>query len=424
MDPELLCKWITDARQRTLELIADLSDAQLRVAHIPIVNPLDWEVGHVAYFQELFALRDVDGRPCKLERAREIYDSIAIEHAVRWDLKLPPRAVLLRYLNDVRDDAIAMVRAGKHDDYRQQLAVFHEDMHGEAITYTRQTMGYPQPNLTVEREDTPEAGALPGDVEVVGGRFRIGALETGFSFDNEHVSHEVDVAPFAIARAPVTQAEFAAFVADGGYLRRQLWSDEGWNDKADATAPMHWRPMAGQGNRWERRNFDQWVALEPHRPVIHVSWYEADAYCRWAERRLPSEIEWEVAAAGVADGKVLGPVRRRYPWGNEVPSPQRVNMDWRAMGCLDVAALPEGDSAFGCRQMLGNVWEWTADTFEGYAGFEPGPYREYSEPLFGTTKVLRGGCWATRSRLLRNSWRNYYEPNRRDVWAGFRTCPR
>jgi len=164
--------------------------------------------------------------------------------------------------------------------------------------------------------------------------------------------------------------------------------------------------------------------LEPHLPVIHVNWFEAEAYCRWASCRLPTEAEWEAAAALDPDREGEGPTSRksRLPWGDEAPNPKRANLDWNAMGCIDVGALPEGDSAFGCRQMLGNAWEWTSSTFLPYPGFEIDPYKEYSEPWFGTRKVLRGGSWVTRSRMLSNTWRNYYTPDRRDVWAGFRTC--
>jgi iron(II)-dependent oxidoreductase len=183
---------------------------------------------------------------------------------------------------------------------------------------------------------------------------------------------------------------------------------------------VYWR-RAGGG--WERRDFDRWVALEPHRPAIHVAWWEAEAFCRWARRRLPSEAEWEAAAAGEPDGRGgLAPRRRRYPWGDGAPTPALANLDLARRGCADVADHAGGDSAFGCRQMLGNVWEWTASDFQPYPGFEAGPYREYSQPWFGTHKVLRGGAFATRSRLARCAYRNFFTPDRRDVWAGFRTC--
>lgn len=429
--PSTLRTWIRDARTTTLELIADLSDEQLRVAKLPIVNPLDWEVGHVAYFQELFALREIDGRDLIIEGADQLFDSIEIDHEVRWDLALPSRNKLVAYLNQIRDDLIATIpdpTANRAHWYRQLLSVFHEDMHDEALSYTRQTMGYSQPKLSLPLDTNKcDAGPLTGDVFIAGGRFRLGAEqnEERFVFDNEQWAHEVDVNPYAIARAPVTQAEFAAFVDDGGYQQRRLWSDEGWSWRKTVQAehPMYWRRNP-EGGSWQRRHFTNWVGLEPHHPVIHVCWHEAQAYCNWAGRRLPTELEWEVAAAAEPDAnnRIVPGRKRHYPWGDLEPSPDTVNMDLRAMGCVDVAARPAGDSAFGCRQMLGNVWEWTADNFAPYPGFEPGPYKEYSAPLFGSTKVLRGGAWATRSRLIRNSWRNYYGPSRRDVWAGLRTC--
>ena len=215
----------------------------------------------------------------------------------------------------------------------------------------------------------------------------------------------------------MTQAEFAAFVEDGGYRRRELWAAEGWTwrERAAAGCPVYWQREAPG---WLRRDFDRWVPLEPHRPAIHVNWYEADAYCRWAGRRLPTEAEWESAASGHG----AGAKKRPFPWGDDAPTPERANLDGRAAGCVGVADQAAGDSPCGCRQMIGNVWEWTADAFTPYPGFTPDPYKEYSAPWFGDHKVLRGGCWATRGRLLRNTWRNFYRPDRRDVFAGFRTC--
>jgi iron(II)-dependent oxidoreductase len=160
--------------------------------------------------------------------------------------------------------------------------------------------------------------------------------------------------------------------------------------------------------------------------MLHVNWWEAEAYCRWARRRLPTEAEWEAAASAepAASGRELSQAKRRFPWGNDPPAPDRANLGWRAMGAVDVGALAAGDSAFGCRQMIGNVWEWTSSDFGPYPGFVIDPYKEYSEPWFGTHKVLRGGAWTTQQRLLRNTWRNFYPPHRRDVWAGLRTCRR
>jgi iron(II)-dependent oxidoreductase len=424
-----LANWVCDARERTFELVADLTDEQLIGPLLPIVNPLLWEIGHVAWFQEKWVLREGGELKSIRDDADVLWDSIAIAHDTRWDLPLPSRAETLAYMRAVRDLVVERVERGglsEHDTYFVLLSVFHEDMHTEAFTYTRQTLEYPPPKLSIVTDSQGTViggGPLPGDVEVPGGRFMLGATPgEAFVFDNEKWAHAVEVKPFAIARAAVTQAEFAAFVDDGGYRREELWSEDGWQwrQSVNAEHPLHWQREAS--GHWLRRHFDRWVRLEPHRAVIHVNWYEAEAYCRWAGRRLPTEVEWEVAAAAEPDGRSLSLRKRRFPWGDEPPTPERANLDWRGLGVVDVGAFPAGDSAFGCRQMIGNTWEWTSTDFLPYPGFVVDPYKEYSEPWFGDHKVLRGGTWTTRSRLLRNTWRNFYKPHRRDVWAGFRTC--
>lgn len=456
MQAEATAGWVHDARERTFELVADLTDEQLMGPRLAIVNPLLWEIGHVAWFQEKWVLRHVCGEDPVRADSDTLWDSIAIPHDVRWDLPLLSREETLAYMREVRDRVLDRLRRRPSEEliFFAQYTVFHEDMHTEAFTYTRQTLGYPAPAISSERAaraagrgaasrgDGPGStsqgghgpasgaaqlagaarGPCPGDAEVPGGVFLLGApRDAPFAFDNEKWAHPVELEPFAIARAPVTQAEFAEFVEDGGYRRREWWSDEGWawRESAGKPHPVYWRRQA---DGWVRRDFDRWVPLEPHRPVIHVNFYEAEAFCRWAGRRLPTEAEWEAAAAGTPAGNRLGERKCTFPWGEEPPTPERANLDGSAMGCVDVGACPNGDGAFGVRQMIGNVWEWTSTTFLPYPGFEIDAYREYSEPWFGTRKVLRGGCWATRSRLIRNTYRNFYTPDRRDVWAGFRTC--
>jgi iron(II)-dependent oxidoreductase len=428
MSVRYLADWVRDARQRTGELVADLGDDQLMGPHLPITNPLLWELGHVAWFQEKWVFRRTGAASIRPDADR-LYDSSHVLHDTRWDLPLPSRDATLRYLGDVRDRVLERLTRREpdpEDTYFILLTIFHEDMHGEAFTYTRQTLGYPAPRLQTVPAPDRDGGPLAGDVEVPGGTFWLGAgPDEPFVFDNEKWAHPVEVRPFAIARAPVTQAEFAAFVEEGGYSQERFWSEAGWRWRAetDARHPVYWRREAAGG--WRRRDFDRWVPLEPHRPVLHVSWYEAEAYCRWAGRRLPTEAEWEAAAsARPGPAGLLGGLdaKRRFPWGEQVPTPDRAHLDSVSLGCRNVGALAAGDSAFGCRQMIGNVWEWTASDFLPYPGFVVDPYQDYSAPWFGTHKVLRGGCWATRARLLRNTWRNFYRPERRDVWAGFRTC--
>jgi len=290
-------------------------------------------------------------------------------------------------------------------------------MHNEAFDYTCQTLGYS--GLQRELKSPGEFGPLSGDAGITGGRFMLGAeAGDGFVFDNEKWAHGVDVKSFRMARAAVTNAEFAAFVDDAGYQRRDWWSEAGWSWRmqVNATKPLYW---VKQDTHWHMRRYDYVVPLEPNAAIIHVNWYEAEAYCSWAKRRLPTEAEWEFAAA-TAPGNLSR--KRRYPWGDAPPTASHANLFGVASHTVSVAAFPEGESAWGVRQMFGNVWEWTADWFQPYPGFVRDPYKEYSEPWFGNHKVLRGGCYATRASLLRNTWRNFYTPDRRDVLAGFRTC--
>ena len=438
-----LIEALRETRARTLELVNDLSDEQLIGPRLQIVNPLLWEIAHVAWFQEFWVLRHLAGQPPILTNGDELYDSARVAHDTRWDLPLLEREetlaymdrVLERVINQARNESAGLTDAeGYNQDYFLNLVLLHEQMHDEAITYTRQTLSYAAP--AVEAVNKTRLGSedaclhqtnhdLASDAEIPGGKFILGSeLQQGFTFDNERLAHEIEIDSFGISKTAVTNGEFKLFVEDGGYSRSDLWSVEGWQWRMSANAyhPVYWQQEAN--GRWLRRNFDEWLALDETLPVIHVNWHEASAYCRWAKRRLPTEAEWEMAASAEpsANGSGLSDHKRVFPWGDDSPTLKHANLDWRALGCVPVDALPAGDSAFGCRQMIGNVWEWTASDFQPYPGFVAGPYKEYSEPWFGNHKVLRGGCWVTRSRLIHNSYRNFYTPDRRDVWAGFRTC--
>ncbi len=418
--PELLAAWATDARDRALALIDDLDDEQVMGPQLATVNPLLWEIGHVTWFQENFVLRRFAGEGPYRPEVDSLYDSIAIPHEVRWDLPVFSREDTRAYLENVREriqDLLRLRKLNAAETYLLLLTIYHEDMHTEAFTYTRQTLEYAPPRFMEITAAPVKPRTSPSDeVEIPGGRFNLGACaEAPFAFDNEHIAHPVDVSPFALDRDAVSQGDFLRFLDAGGYENREWWSDAGWawRKAEDVLHPLYWRKE--DDGAWSRRWFDRWSPLAAANPMINVNWFEANAYCAWVGRRLPSEAEWEMAAAGA------GP-KRMYPWGNERLDHAPANLDWRNRGCVAADAYPAGESATGCRQMLGDCWEWTSTDFQPFAGFEPGPYREYSLPLFGATKVLRGGCWATRSRMINNTYRNYYGPDRRDVWAGFRTC--
>ena len=455
LDGPALIAHMRNLRRRTLGLVADLDDRQMIGPRMPTVNPPLWEIGHVAWFAEFWLLRHLKKHKPLLEHGDQLYNSTDVAHDTRWELLLPAREQTMAYMDRVLERCIEALDSPRQlsaaEFYFGLLATFHEGMHAEALAYTRQTLGYPAPALDGAANAFARAQEpCSGDVEVPGGTFLIGAAKDfPFVFDNEKWAHAVTVESFRMARTPVTHREFLAFVEDGGYRERRYWSAEGWlwlttggapqleksfskffnrtiNEKSDLAEfenrldhPIYWRREAN--GRWLQRLYDRFVPLVEDSPVVHVSWFEAEAYCNWAGRRLPTEVEWEVAAS--CDPGAHG-VRRHFPWGDEPPAPPQANLDWRAGGVVEVGAHSAGDSAFGCRQLIGNIWEWTASDFQPYPGFSADPYREYSEPWFGTHKVLRGGCWATPSLLIRNTWRNFYTPDRRDVWAGFRTCAR
>jgi iron(II)-dependent oxidoreductase len=375
-----LAQELRSSREHLTRITRDLDGSRLLGPKLAIVNPPLWELGHVAWFQEYWCLRrmgETVAADSILRSADALYDSAKVAHDTRWDLPLPDVKATRAYQAEVLERVTRRLEREPENrelQYFAQLATFHEDMHAEAFHYTRQTLGYEDPygEPPAARRQTPD---VAGDIELSGGAFMLGASAAdGFVFDNEKWAHEVRVEPFRISRAPVTNAEYAAFVDAGGYARREWWSDEdwAWRSREGLPAPKYW---TRDGDAWTQRRFDRAAALPPGEPVMHVSWHEAQAYCRYAKRRLPTEAEWEYAV-----------------------------------------------STSNCRQTIGNVWEWTASTFDPYPGFTVDPYKEYSEPWFGTHKVLRGGSFATPPRLLRDTFRNFYTPDRNDIFAGFRTC--
>ena len=415
---EGLAEALREARARTLATYADL-DWEALPPCIASVNPPLWELAHIAWFQEFWCLRDgarlesAKPKAALLAEADRLFDSGSVPHHDRWHLAYPTREAISRYMEQTLEATLdALERTPEAERYFFRLALFHEDMHGEALLMTLQTLGFAPPGIEC-LEPPPSVAQRARDVFFQGGEFLQGTVaeRREFVFDNEKWAHVASVRPFAISAAPVTQGEFAAFVEEGGYCRREFWTAEGWQwrEAACAHAPCYWRR---DGAGWLVRRFDRWWPIDFAAPMVHVSLHEAQAFCRWADRRLPSEAEWEFAARnGGADD--------RYPWGDE-PA-QCAGLDLRYRGASFAIDEPH-PSRSGLRHLMGNVWEWTASPFAPYPGFRPDPYREYSEPWFHTHYVLRGGSFATRSRLVHNRFRNFYLPERADAFAGFRTC--
>ena len=397
-----LAQRLQAARERTLRLASDLSGGQLLGPRLAIVNPPLWEIAHVAWFQEHWCLRyrsPGELAPSLIEGADAMYNSAIAAHDTRWDLPLLPFEAVLRYLAATL--ARVLERLEREAENRRCVispsSACHEEMHCEAFTYTRQTLGYaPPPGIACA---AATGGAWPGDAAVAGGEFPLGApIGSGFVFDNEKWANRVRLAPFAIARAAVTNSEFAAFVDAGGYDRREWWGEAGWEWRSStlAAAPVYW---IRQGGTWHHRIYNRLEPLPPCAAVIHVNWYEADAWCRWAGRRLPGEAEWERAAASTPHD-LHG--KRTYPWGEVAPDAARANLFGACNTPSDVAAFEAGDSAWGCRPLLVNVWEWTADWFNPYPDFVRAPYA-ILEPCSATIRCARW-CHASSAPLLRNTW--------------------
>jgi iron(II)-dependent oxidoreductase len=311
------------------------------------------------------------------------------------------------------------------DGYVYRMVLQHEYQHNETMLQTLQ-LKRGRPYTPAQRFEWPQ-GALDSRIQegyapmvrFPGGAVEIGTNERSAAYDNERERHTVQLAPFWIDRSPVTNGDFMSFIEAGGYSARKYWSEAGWEwvKSSGARAPMYWsRPNEG----WVTRSMDQAGPVPPSHPVCHVSYYEAEAFARYAGKRLPTELEWEAAASWDPSSGT----KRSYPWGEQTPSKDLANVDQLSFGTRPVGSYSRNVSPLGCYGMIGDVWEWTSSDFGPYPGFQSFPYAEYSEAFFGTEyKVLRGGSWATRPGAIRSTFRNWDYPIRRQIFSGFR-CAR
>ncbi len=417
-------KELEAARARTLGMLASVPEAELLRQHSPLMSPLIWDVAHVANYEEQWLLRALGGRALTDSSFDAIYDAFRNPRSTRAELSLLPPEDAFAYAEHVRQAVRALLEKVPEDSPEPLLRdgfVFgmvaqHEQQHAETLAATLQLMTAWE--YRPAARERPRPGAVPQhEVFIPGGSVRLGS-DGAWAYDNERPAHAVDVAPFFLDAHPVTNGDYLVFVEAGGYEQQQWWHPQGWEfiQREQLRHPLFWLPQ-GQ-HQWQRRRFGWVEPLPKDEPVQHVSWYEADAYSRWAGKRLPTEAEWEKAAVG-SDGKA-----REYPWGNEAPTERHATLGGDTWGPAPVGSYPEGCSVNGVWGLLGDLWEWTASDFSGYAGFHAFPYREYSEVFFGTEyKVLRGGAWASAPVAVRNSFRNWDYPIRRQIFAGFR-CAR
>jgi iron(II)-dependent oxidoreductase len=379
---------MAETRERTMLLVEQLDDEALNTVYSPILSPLAWDLGHIASFEELWLVQTVGGREPLRGELGHLYDAIEQPRAGRGGLPILRGDELRAYMREVRSRALDVLdrvdlEGGEpllRDGFVYELLIAHEQQHNETMLQLLEAVPGYEPPLPPPPAPDPVPGG-PEMIAIAGGSYPIGAGGDGFAYDNERPRHEVEVAPFRIDRLPVGNADFAAYVAATG-----------------AEPPLHWERDGAGG--WVEARFGRRAALDPAAAVVHVDHRQAEAFAAWAGKRLPTEAEWEVAAAGSDAGGA--------------------NLDHAAFGTRP----PAGASDHGAIAMLGDAWEWTCSRFDGYPGFEPFPYREYSEEFFGRGyPVLRGGSWATRRNVIRISFRNWDLPERRQIFSGIR-CAR
>jgi iron(II)-dependent oxidoreductase len=423
---ERIAAELTGARERTEGLTDCVDGPDLVQQHSPLMSPLVWDLAHIVNQEEQWLLREVGGREPLHPEIDPIYDAFEHPRAERPTLPLLPPDEARSYGREVRGRVLDVLDRASFSGSRLVSAGFafgmiaqHEQQHDETMLITHQLRkGAPVLSAPAPGPAPADVSSLPDEVLVAGGPFTMGTSTEPWALDNERPAHSVSVPAFFIDTAPVTNAAYADFIADGGYDDARWWSPEGWEhrQRVGLSAPLFW---AREGAGWVRTSFGITALVVPAEPVLHVCWYEADAYARWAGRRLPTEAEWEKAAR-------FDPVSgasRRYPWGNAEPTSALANLGQAHLRPAPAGSYPEGAAPCGARQLIGDVWEWTSSDFLPYPGFAPWPYREYSEVFFGPEyKVLRGGSFAVSPVACRGTFRNWDYPIRRQIFAGFRTA--
>ena len=416
---------VLDRSRRRSELLTDaVDDDDLLRQHSPLMSPLVWDLAHVGNQEELWLVRDVGGRAPVRQDIDELYDAFKHARADRQALPLLGPAEARGYVREVRSKVLDVLEHSPLEGrplleraFAFGMVAQHEQQHDETMLATHQLRS----GTAVLDAAPPPAGTPLPDAEVLvpGGPFTMGTSTEPWALDNERPAHVVDVAPFFIDTAAVTNGSYVAFIDAGGYQEPRWWSVQGWAHRQEARwgAPRFWER---EGGTWWRLRFGVREQVRPAEPVMHVSFHEAQAYAAWAGRRLPTETEWEKAARwDPATGR-----SRRYPWGDEDPGPDQANLGQRHLRPAEAGAYPRGASPLGIHQLIGDVWEWTSSDFRGYPGFTVFPYPEYSLVFFGPDhKVLRGGSFGTDTVAVRGTFRNWDYPIRRQIFAGFR-CAR
>lgn len=424
-----LARGLDGVRRRTFDLTDPLSQADLHRQHSELMSPLVWDMGHVANFEEYWLLRELAGHDAHDPQLDDVYNPFDNPRWTRANLPILDQRQATEYLNEVRREVEVIMSRGSFDEshplagdgYVFDMVLQHEAQHQDTVLQA----------LDLRADLDPYKAAIPrprlrrrvvddeARVTIEGGTFTMGTNDRRSSYDNERPAHSVHVDAFSIDTYPVTARRMSAFIEAGGYSQPDWWSADGWawNESTGHEAPQGWARRNDGG--WDVFRFGRHVAVDPMEIVQHVSYWEAEAFCTWVGGRLPTEAEWEKAAAWDPQAGRSRP----FPWGDGRPSSRVANLDVTGWGPSRAGDHPAGASFFGVEQLLGDTFEWTSSTFAGYPGFVAFPYKEYSEVFFADQyPVLRGAAWATNSAVARNTFRNWDLPERRQIFSGIRVA--
>ena len=420
---ETLVNDLEIVRSETLELMEQIPESFLFNPPKPFMGPIIWDLAHIAKFEEIWILINAAGLKEKSNLSDDDFNAIKTPRKIREELNLPSLRDSLEYMSKTRNQVFDILDSASLDTddkllkngYVFDLVIQHEYQHQETILQSLALFDSPSficPKPKPQNETTFEEKM----VLVPAGDFVLGTAHSGFAYDNELPSHTTFLEEFFIDSAPVSNERYLNFIESDGYNREDLWSERGmkWKTEEDAESPLYWYKENGT---WFRRVFDKVMEIPPKEPLIHVSYWEAEAFANFEGKRLPTEQEWEKACRwDPSTGETYS-----YPWGEEEPDNHKANIGKNRWCPAPIGSYEESVSPSGCHQMLGDVYEWTSSSFLPYDGFEAFPYDEYSAVHFGEEyKVLRGASWATSGKVARATFRNWDFPERRQLFAGFR----
>ena len=419
-----LVEQFRETRSRTLELVKNLKKDDFVVQTASYMSPPKWHIGHVSWIYEAIMSKLDKNYEFHSKEFSEYLNSYYQQFGVPHDKKLrgitsrPTVDEIFQYFNTINQKVEKFIGSRELSEDEKKLIIIgfhHECQHQELLVYDLQHLLAEQYLPVRKNKIVKQQEKQKEFVEINGGLYTMGYNGKNYCYDIELPEHKTYLKNFKMGVFPVTNQEYLEFMNDGGYETYKYWLSDGWekvkSNKWDS--PMYWEKV---NDEWHVRDFLGIRKINPNEPVSHVSYYEADAYCKWAGKRLPTEAEWEKASCWNEEKQE----KTVFPWGNESPSEEKCNLlESYHWGCTEVGTYPNGTSPSGCQQMIGDVWEWTSSEFMGYPGFKSG-FDEYNDKWFTNQKVLRGGSFGTPKMSIRGSYRNFFRLDERWLFSGFR----